>query len=192
VNQQFSRRHSATIIAEIRIALIVLFAFWLWLHPNQPQPGASYGAIILTGYMVFAIAQLVVAETDWWLDFLIVRPAFLIDALMLLSSIYFTEARGGDYAPFNITFYAFLIMTTAVRWSRKTTVWIAVSISFAYVVVSMLLVNSWSVLDAAKLGRMVNFLGVLMLLLAWLAMRQYATLPPPISTYSPKQGAPRR
>ena len=189
MNQRFSRRHSATIIAEIRIALILLFAFWLWLHPNQPQPGASDGAIILTGYLVFAIAQLVVAKTDWWLDFLIVRPAFLIDALMLLSSIYFTEARGSDYAPFNITFYVFLIMTAAVRWSRKTTVWIAVSISFAYVVVAMLLVNSWSDLDAAKLGRMVNFLGVLMLLLAWLAMRQYPTLAPHFCLLPEAKGA---
>lgn len=165
-----SRSRSGLVLAGMRILVALLLALWLWIAPAHPHLGGSSTAVLFIAYLGFALALLAVAWRSWWYDFQLARPAFVVDIATLLSGLFLTEAVTLDFfSPF-ITFFAFLMLTSAARWSMRSMLLIAGGLALGFLLAGWLIDWDGLPLDMARFSRRFVALALLLLMLLWFAL----------------------
>lgn len=163
---------SNRVIASSRAALALLFALWIWIDPEQPVRGDKIGYFLMIAYVAWSAAQLPVSWSSWWYDFHLALPALLIDSAVFLTAIFFTEAQSSDFVSPYIAFFAFLTLSTAMRWNWRAALTAAVLLSIAYVLTGI--VFRWLGLDVDlyKFLRRGSYMVALSLILTWFALER--------------------
>lgn len=154
-------------LAQARVVMTLLFGLWVWLDPAQPARAGSGVAPLLAAYTLVALALLWIARRSWWFEHRLAGAAFLIDTLVFGAGLYATEAVTLDLFSVFITFFAFLILSAATRWSRKTTVAIAVGLVLCFLLAGLLLFERGLDLDWPRFLRRLAYLALLATLLVW-------------------------
>lgn len=191
---RMNRSRSGFFLAGMRFLVALVLVLWLWIAPPHAMLGGSSAAVLFAGYLVFALVLLAVAWRSWWYEFQLARPAFVIDMATLLAGLFLTEAVTLDFfSPF-ITFFAFLMLSSAVRWSRRSMLLIAAALILGFLMAGWLIDWDGLPIDMARFARRFSTLVLLSLMLVWFAHgRQMAQAirydrPPGAQGLSPFEG----
>ncbi|WP_340588686.1 sensor histidine kinase [Erythrobacter alti] len=169
---QALQHRSGRIIAICRLALAAVFVLAIWLDPMQPVRSSALGYAILATYLSVALLQLVIAWRYWWHDRFLALPAYILDLLVFLAAVYFTENVAEDFTSPFIAFFAYLMLAATLRWDWRATIWAAVAICTSYFVVGLIM-DFWSVeLNAHRFARRIGYMIVLALMLVWFGLER--------------------
>ncbi len=157
------------VLAGVRIAMIALFA--LWVTTGAPGHNCDIRLIAgLTVYLLFALVVLYCAWRNWWLDFHLALPSFLMDTFAFWIGLLAAQKIGFDaFSPF-MTFFAFLVISAASRWNQKYVPQTAVALGLFFGLAGLLLYDIGAPVNLEKLPRRFSYLLLLALLLGWFAM----------------------
>jgi signal transduction histidine kinase len=163
---------SGRIIALCRTVLAAVFFLALWLDPNQPARSSTAGYVILLGYLVLSAVVLAIAWRDWWWDHRLAWPMHVIDIAAFLVAVYFTETGDDDFTSPFLAFFAFLMLSSTIRWDWRDTLLTGVTATMLYLLVGVGM--SWSGIefDLFRFGRRVTYMIVLSLILIWFGLQR--------------------
>lgn len=167
----FSHR-SNRVIAVARAALAAMFALWVWIAPDQPAWPSPIGYGLLSAYLGFSVFLLRAAWSDWWLDFTLSRPAFLLDCAAFLSAILFTQNAEGEFFSPYFGFFAFLMLAAVLRWSWLVALAAAVALCLGFILITWLLDLGGLAVEYQKLIRRASYMAAVSLMVVWLAVRR--------------------
>lgn len=166
---QAFRHRSGRVIALSRLSLAAVFLLAIWLVPHEAthEPYAVYA--LLVAYVVWSGIVLAVTWSNWWIDFKLGVVAHAIDVGAFGVIVYYTE---GYTSPF-YTFFVFLILSAAIRWSRRETALTALIVLLFFVTAGGTAIlfegADWEV---QRLIIRATYLIVLSLLLLWFGANQ--------------------
>jgi signal transduction histidine kinase len=168
---QLFLHRSGRVIALSRVALSAVFLAAVRLVPSQTtQPSALY--LLLAGYVLWSTIVLAVTWSDLWSDFKLAVVAHAIDVGAFGVIVYYTE---GYASPF-YTFFVFLILSAAIRWSRRETAITAGVVLFFYLVAGTAAILFGNAeLEIQRVLIRLAYLIVLSLLLIWFGAHQPRT-----------------
>lgn len=186
---------SSRVIAVGRIVLALMFGLWVSLDPEQPVRGGPASYLLLVAYIACACALAPIAWRDWWLDYRLTVPSFVLDSAVFLAAVYCTDGEGTGFVSAYFAFFTFLTLSAALRWNWRVTLGSAVAISVLYFAMVLLLRGdgSWEV--PAKALRRSSYLVLVSLIVTWFALQRSGprvgkfTLPPAARVISPYEGA---
>lgn len=175
-------------LARARVVMVLLFALWVWLDPAQPALAAPWAIGAFASYVAMALVLLAVARSSWWFEHLSARPAFATDVVVFLVGLYATEAVTLDLFSVFITFFAFLVVASAVRWGECTTRTIAGLLVVCFLLAGLLVSARGLQLDLPKFARRVVYLSLLAALLIWFARGRPVTQAPRLVSTIGREG----
>ena len=151
--------------------LATLFLIALWIDASQPAhaPEATYA--LLAAYV--ALAATIVAATwrNWWLDAKLAGPAHAADIALFMALVQLTA---GYTSPF-FTFFIFLLLSAAIRWSWRATALTATLLTLLYILAGLLVVSSNAAFDLQHFVVRTGHLIILSLILIWFGVNQWRT-----------------
>jgi signal transduction histidine kinase len=163
---------SGRIIALCRMVLAAVFFLALWLDPSQPVRSSTAGYVILLGYLLLSTGMLAVAWRDWWWDHRLAWPMHVIDIVAFLVAVYFTETADDDFTSPFLAFFAFLMLSSTIRWDWRDTMLTGVTATMLYLLVGVAMSWSGIELDLFRFGRRVTYMVVLSLILIWFGLQR--------------------
>lgn len=194
IREIFEHR-SSRVIAAGRIVLALLFALWVWIDPVQPVRAGLFGYLLFTAYVAYACALFPIAWSDWWLDFRLTVPTFLVDSAVFVTALFCTEGEGTGFVSAYFAFFAFLVLSVALRWNWRVTLAASVTLALLYVAVGVAIRQGdlWN-LPATFLRRS-SYMVVVSMIITWFAVQRSLprvskfALPPAARATSPYEGA---
>jgi signal transduction histidine kinase len=169
--REFEHR-SGRIVGLCRFVLATVFFLALWLDPQQPVRSGTVGYIMLFGYMVLAIALLVVAWRDWWWDRRSAWPVHVVDVVAFLAAVYFTETSNDDFTSPFLAFFSFLMLSATIRWDWRVTALTGAAVTALYLLVGLAMATAGIDIDVFRFGRRVIYMLVLALVLMWFGLQR--------------------
>jgi signal transduction histidine kinase len=166
---QAFRHRSGRVIALSRLSLAAVFLLAILIVPREMthEPHAVYA--LLGAYVVWSAAVLALTWSNWWIDFKLGVIAHAIDVGAFGVIVYYTE---GYTSPF-YTFFVFLILSAAIRWSRRETALTAVIVLLFFVTAgSTAILFEGAGWEGQRLVVRATYLIVLSLLLMWFGANQ--------------------
>lgn len=164
------RSSSGLVLALIRALMAALFVLWLAIAPPHPAQNGLAIRALFGCYLGFALAVLVIAWRSWWFEFRLQKPAFVIDVMTLLVGLSLTEAVALDfYSPF-MTFFAFVMLTSAARWRLRSALVIAGVLALLFLADSVLAEWAGIVLEPGRVARRFGTLALMLLMFLWFAL----------------------
>src|SRR5688500_9437085 len=122
------RHRSGRVIAMGRMVLATVFLLALYLDPSQPSQNPDVAYPLLVSYLVWSAGLLVLTWTSWWLDYRLAAVAHLADIAAFGTLVYFTEGYTSPY----YTFFVFLLLSSAIRWSWRETALTAFAVAILF------------------------------------------------------------
>lgn len=174
MNLQSFQHRSGRVISLGRLVLGSVFLAAIWLDPTQPSRYATEAYAILSCYLAAAAFHLLATWRNWWLETKLALPAHLTDMSMFAAMVYLTE---GYTSPF-FTFFVFILLSAAVRWSWRGTALTAGAIILLFFGAGLAALN-WGT-GEYELPRVIfrsTYLLVLSLVLIWFAVNQKSREP---------------
>jgi signal transduction histidine kinase len=157
------------VIALGRLVLATVFLVAIWLDPSQPHQEPAMAYALLAAYVLWSAFMLGVTWRSWWLDYRLAGPAHLIDIAAFGLLVFFTE---GYTSPF-YTFFVFLLLSAAIRWTwRETAMTAAAVLIFYFVAGASNITLTAGDVDLQRLLLRLNYLIVLSLLIIWFGVNQ--------------------
>jgi len=172
MNRQPFNHRSSQVLAVFRVMMAALFGVWVWFYLGQPVLGGELTYLIITAYVFYAMGMFAVARFDWWLDHRLALPAFVIDVCAYLAALHITQAAIFDFISPFITFFAFLMISAAVRWNQRILPVVAAVLVGSFLLAGLLLQLSGVDIDMTKFVMRFSYLGVLSLILMWFALNR--------------------
>jgi signal transduction histidine kinase len=169
--REFEHR-SGRIVALCRFLLAAVFFIALWLAPDQPARSGTTGYPMLFGYMVLASVLLVIAWRDWWWDQRLAWPMHIVDVLLFLAAVYFTETNNDGFTSPFLAFFAYLMLSATIRWNWRATALTSVAVSILYLLVGLAMTSAQIDLDVGRFGRRITYMVVLSLVLVWFGLQR--------------------
>ena len=149
--------------------LATLFLLAIWMDASQPAQDPVETFAVLGAYVVFAGAILLATWNNWWLDAKLAGPAHGVDILLFALLVLLTE---GYTSPF-FTFFMFLLLSAAIRWSWHATALTAMLLTLLYLIVGMLVVKSGAPFEPQRFVVRTGHLIILSLILIWFGANQW-------------------
>jgi signal transduction histidine kinase len=168
------QHRSGRVIALGRMVLAAVFLFAIYLDPSQPNqsPSVAYG--LLMGYVIWSAGLLILTWTNWWLDYRLAAFAHLVDIAAFGTLVFFTE---GYTSPF-YTFFVFLLLSSAIRWSWRETALTAAAVAILFFAAgTATLALGAAEIDLQRLIVRLTHLIVLSLLFIWFGVNQQESSP---------------
>jgi signal transduction histidine kinase len=122
------RHRSGRVIALGRLVLAGVFLLAIHLGPGRPGLAQAIAQSLLAGYVIWSAGLLLLTWKNWWLDFRLAAVAHLIDIAAFAVLVLFTE---GHASPF-YTFFVFLLLVSAIRWSWRETALTAAAVAIPF------------------------------------------------------------
>jgi signal transduction histidine kinase len=169
--REFEHR-SGRIVALCRFLMATVFFIALWLAPDQPARGSATGYAILFGYMVLASVLLVIAWRSWWWDQRLAWPMHVVDVLVFLAAVYFTETDNDGFTSPFLAFFAYLMLSATIRWNWRATALTSVAVVVLYLLVGVAMSSAQIDLDIGRFGRRLTYMLVLSLVLVWFGLQR--------------------
>lgn len=162
---------SGRVIALGRLLLATLFLLAIWMDTSQPAYAPTATFAILLAYIGFAAMVLLVTWNNWWLDAKIAGPAHAVDILLFALLVLLTD---GYTSPF-FTFFMFVLLAAAIRWSWHATALTAILLAMLYLMVGMIAMKSGVPFELQRFSVRTGHLVILSLILIWFGTNQRST-----------------
>ena len=159
---------SSRVIALGRLLLGTLFLLAMWLDPVQPSARLAVYSL-LAGYVAFASVILLATWDNWWLDAKLAGAAHAADIIIFTALVLSTE---GYASPF-FTFFIFLLLSAAIRWSWLATALTAMLVTLLYFSAGVAVLQSGTDLDLQRFLVRASHLVILSLILIWFGATQW-------------------
>ncbi|KPL68250.1 hypothetical protein SZ64_09030 [Erythrobacter sp. SG61-1L] len=185
IGKLFENR-SSRVIAAGRIALALLFTLWVWLDAEQPVRGGSLSYALLAAYLAFAVAMFHIAWVDWWSDYRLTMPSFLVDVGLFMAALYCTEGGSVDFVSGYFAFFTFMTISAALRWNWRATLATAAGLSLLYLAMGLFLHADEPDGIVATYIRRASYMMVLSLLVTWFTLQRAA---PMVARFAPAPAA---
>ena len=169
--REFEHR-SGRIIALCRFVLATVFFIALWVAPDQPVRSVMTGYVILFGYMLLSSLILVVAWRNWWWDQRLALPMHVLDVILFLAAVYFTETNNDGFTSPFLAFFAYLMLSATIRWDWRVTAVTSVVVAGLYLLVGLAMGASHIDIDMFRFGRRISYMVVLALVLVWFGLQR--------------------
>ena len=151
----------ARVVAALRLVLALIFLVAIYAEPSQPVRAPLVGYSLLLAYALLAAVLLRVAWVDWWQDYRLATPAFLIDATVFSFSVWLTESGDGGFnSPF-MAFFFFLMFSASLRWNWRATAIAALITVSAYLLAGGVLIVAGTILDMQVFVRRLTYMSVI-------------------------------
>ena len=125
---------SGRVIAVGRYMLAALLMFALIIDASPVLDPLSPVFAIVSAYLVFALALVVLTWNDWWLDARLAGPAHAIDVVTYTFLIFLMSADDSPY----FTFFMFILLAAAIRWGWRATSLTAILLISLYLMAGLL------------------------------------------------------
>jgi signal transduction histidine kinase len=151
--------------------LATLFLLAILGDASQPThaPAATYA--LLAGYVAFAAAIVLATWNSWWLDAKLAGPAHAVDIILFTLLVLLTE---GYTSPF-FTFFMFLLLSAAIRWSWHATALTASLLTLLYLIAGLVVMTSGTPFEPQRFVVRTGHLIILSLILIWFGANQWRT-----------------
>lgn len=177
VNPILIRSRSGRMLATTRVAMASLFGLWTALDPIE-RARTGVGAVWpFAVYLLIALGLLFISYRSWWFEYRLARLAFAIDVVALVAGLYFTEAVTLDFFSAFLAFFAFLMLTSAVRWNRRSLLAIAAALMICFLLAAVLVELRGQHIDLRKFARRFSYLTILSLLFVWFGLNRHGNQP---------------
>jgi signal transduction histidine kinase len=114
IRQAFQYR-SGRIIALGRGTLALVFLLAAWLDPVSDIDSANRARTLLAGYAIFALAILLTTWSSWIWEQRLAALSHLVDITVFALLVALTRGYASPY----FSFFVFLILSAAIRWSWR-------------------------------------------------------------------------
>jgi signal transduction histidine kinase len=115
--------------------LACLFLIAVWADSSRPPREYLPAYLVLGAYAAWSLGVTLITWHSWWHDARLAAPAHVIDVAVFMMMLYLTAGYSSPY----FTFFIFILLASAIRWSWKETSATAVAIIAVYFAVGMLL-----------------------------------------------------
>ncbi|MCH8615775.1 histidine kinase [Sphingomonas sp. SM33] len=160
---------SGRVIAIGRYMLATLFVLVIWLDVTQPHLAPAVTYTLMAGYVAFSLAIVAFTWDDWWLDAKLAGPAHAIDIVVFTLLAALTE---GYASPF-LTFFMFLLLSSAIRWGWRATALTALLLSILYLIAGIIISGSVAHVAFRPFAIRTGHLVILSLILIWFGVNQW-------------------
>jgi signal transduction histidine kinase len=186
VNRQALETRASRVIAAYRVVMAALFALWIWLEPDQPARGGAAGYVLLVAYIGLALVMVPIAWNHWWLEYRLTLPVYMIDGSVFVAALYFTQTGGSEFfAPFFV-FFAFMLLSAAMRWKLSIALAAAAVLSLSYLLIGFAFTAADAGPDPTDYLRRFSYMAVLSLIIIWYALQRSV---PRVPHFTPKSSA---
>lgn len=120
---------------------------------------------MLFGYMLLSSLVLVIAWRNWWWDQRLAWPMHLVDVVLFLAAVYFTETNNDGFTSPFLAFFAYLMLSATIRWDWRVTALTSVSVAGLYLLVGLAMQWVHIDLDMLRFGRRITYMIVMSLVL---------------------------
>lgn len=159
---------SGRVIALGRLLLATLFLLAIWTDVSQPAYAPATTFAILIAYIVFAALIALMTWSNWWLDAKLAGPAHAVDILLFALLVLLTA---GYTSPF-FTFFMFILLAAAIRWSWHATALTAMLLTLLYILVGVAAMRSGVPFAVHPFAVRTGHLIILSLILIWFGSNQ--------------------
>jgi signal transduction histidine kinase len=121
---------------------------------------------------LLASVLVVVAWRNWWWDQRLAWPMHVVDLLLFLAAVYFTETDNDGFTSPFLAFFAYLMLSATIRWDWRATVLTSVAASVLYLLVGLAMTSVDIDLDIGRFSRRVTYIVVLSLVLVWFGLQR--------------------
>lgn len=157
-------------IATGRAVLALTFLLALWLDPVVPVRGVTLGYALVSSYLLWTALLMIIAWRSWWYDFRLAPVAQVVDILMFLSAVYFTESPFTEFQSPFLAFAAFMQVSAMVRWNWRATALTALVLLSTNLAFGITLYQMGLDIDLFRFSRRTIYMIVLSSILIWLSM----------------------
>jgi signal transduction histidine kinase len=171
--REFEHR-SGRIVALCRFALAMVFFLALWVAPDQPVRSSTTGYAILFGYILLALLLLAIAWRNWWWDRRLAWPMHVLDVVLFLAAVYFTETDNDGFTSPFLAFFAFLLLSATIRWDWRATGATSLGVAGLYLLTGLAMQSFGIDLDMPRFARRLTYMVVLSLVLVWFGLQRRA------------------
>jgi signal transduction histidine kinase len=149
--------------------LATLFLLAIWVDASQPThaPEATYA--LLTSYVAFAAAIVVITWRNWWLEARLAGPAHAVDIILFTLLVMLTEGFTSPFFPF----FVFVLLSAAIRWGWHLTASTAILLTLLYLIVGLLVVTPGIPFELQRFVIRTGQLVILSLILIWFGANQW-------------------
>jgi len=163
------RLPSGRVIAIGRYMLATLLLFYLWLDQSPLFDAKSLAFSVTGSYMLFALALVGITWKNWWLDAKLAGPAHAVDVIVFTLLIYSTQGFDSPY----FTFFAFLLIASAIRWGWRATTLTAILLVSLYLLVGLVMAEHLPAGVFHDFTDRTAHLIILSLVLIWFGVNQW-------------------
>lgn len=163
---------SGRIIALGRLLLAILYLLAIWTDASQPMRAIDATYALITLYILFAAAMVVLTWANWWRDAHLAGPAHATDIVMFTALVLLTE---GYASPF-FAFFMFVLLAAAFRWNWHATALTAMLLTLMYLVAGLIVKNSGISFEPQRFMVRTGHLVILSLIVVWFGANQRWTL----------------
>lgn len=156
-------------IAIGRYMLASLIVLYLWLDASPLFGSDQVVTAITSGYVLFALAMVVITWNNWWLDAKLAGPAHAVDVLVFSLLVYSIAGFDSPY----FTFFVFVLLSAAIRWGWRETTLTAILMISLFMLTGMLLADHTTFAVWHNFVDRSGHLAILSLLLVWFGVNQW-------------------
>lgn len=158
---------SARVVALARLGLAAVFLLGTWV---EPQPNAAPIVMpALVAFLTFSVIVAAVTWNNWWLD---ARISLLTHAVDVCFFVVVVGSPEGYSSPYFL-FFAFLLLSSAIRWTWRETAATAAVVVALYVVAGLLLsATSQTPFETRRFIIRTGYLLILSAVLIWFGVRR--------------------
>lgn len=162
---------SGRVISASRVVLAVAFLVAVWTDPTQPARDESLAYPVLEAYIVLASAVALIGWWDWAADYRTAAAAHVVDILVFITAVYFTEGYQSSFTSPFFAFFAFLLLSATTRWGWRAGA-ITAATATSLFALGVLTEPSTADLDWYRFFRRLTYLVVLSFVIAWFGVNQ--------------------
>lgn len=176
------------IVAGFRLALALAFVVAVWSDPFQPVREAPVGYAFLLAYIGWSAALLCASFFDWSLEYRTSFAALVLDGLVGVTSVYFTEGSVHYFATPLTAFLVFGLVSATQLGSWRISLIFGGAVTSGVLGVTLYLIADGQAIDPTRIGLRISYFLILTALVVWYAGRRTAPTVPKLD-FSPEPSA---
>ena len=177
------------IVAALRLALALIYLAALYADPEQPARDTLAGSLLLASFLAWSAVLLVAALKDWWADFRTAPLALVVDCLIGVGSVYFTEGARQEFAMPLVAFFVFTLVSAMLLAGWRTTLVAGLAVSIGVAGMAAVLAADGVAIDWIRISRRFGYFLVIAAIVVWYGGRRTLPDAPRLATV-PQPGSP--
>ncbi|MBC2667112.1 ATP-binding protein [Novosphingobium flavum] len=172
---------SARVIAVYRAALSLVFLLALMLDPSRDGLHETASRLLLFGYFTVSLALILLAWKSWWFDHMLAPFILVLDSLVFISGVFFTEQSTADFTSPFLSVLSLVALSAIMRWDWRVAAWTGFGLTALFVATGMAMMSSGLEIDTYRFVRRISYMVALLAVLLWFGVQRRAPHVPAIA-----------